>query len=235
MTTGARLLVVDDEPQMLKLLRRNLEARGYQVTTADTGRDGLDQIGTRRPDLVLLDLNLPDIDGIDFIREVRQHSSLPIVVLSAREAERDRVVALDAGADDYLSKPFGIDELLARIRVALRHMAQPESGRDARWSSGDLTIDLERRRVTVGADEVHLTPTEYDLLKAFVTHRDRVLTDRMLLREVWGPEYGDESHYLHVYVARLRKKIEPDPQRPQHLLTEQGVGYRFVDRAEHTS
>ncbi|MFA7248126.1 MAG: response regulator [Dehalococcoidia bacterium] len=231
MSTGARLLVVDDEPQMLRLLRRNLEARGYEVFTSETAVGGLDQLGSRHPDLVVLDLNLPDMDGVDFIRAVREHSSLPIIVLSAREAERDRVAALDAGADDYVSKPFGVEELLARIRVAIRHVASPRSGSEARWSSGDLTVDLERRRVTIGAEEVHLTPTEYDLLKAFVTHRDRVLTDRALLREVWGPEYGDENHYLHVYVARLRKKIEPDPQRPRHLLTEPGVGYRFVDRA----
>jgi len=226
--SGARLLVVDDDPPMLRLLRRNLEARGYEVETAETAAGGLDQITARRSDLVLLDLNLPDMDGVDVIRAVREHSSLPIIVLSAREAERDRVLALDAGADDYLLKPFGIEELIARIRVALRHVAQPASGREALWSGDGLTVDLEHRRVTAGGEDVHLTPTEYDLLKAFVTHRDRVLTDRMLLREVWGPEYGDESHYLHVYVARLRKKIEPDPQRPRHLLTEPGVGYRFV-------
>ena len=228
MTSGARLLVVDDEVPMLRLLRRNLEARGYQVDTAETGREVEAQIAARHPDLVLLDLNLPDMDGVAVIRAVRAHSSLPIIVLSARDEERDRVTALDAGADDYLSKPFGIEELLARVRVALRHAAQPSVGAAAQWTSGELAVDLDRRRVTVGSEEVHLTPTEYALLKVFVTHRDRVLTDRMLLREVWGAEYGDESHYLHVYVARLRKKIEPDPQRPRHLLTEPGVGYRFV-------
>lgn len=229
MSGAARLLVVDDEPQMLRLLRRNREARGYHVETAETATGGIEQISAHRPDLVILDLNLPDMDGVEFIRAVREHSSLPIVVLSAREAERDRVTALDAGADDYLSKPFGIEELLARIRVAIRHVAQPTSGSGAQWSSGDLSVDFERRRVTVDGEELHLTPTEYDLPKTFMTHRDRVLTDRMLLREVWGAEYGDESHYLHVYVARLRKKIEPDPQRHRHLLTEPGVGYRFVD------
>ena len=229
MTSGARLLVVDDEVPMLRLLRRNLEARGYQVETAERGGDVEPLIAARRPDLVLLDLNLPDVDGVDVIRAVRAHSSLPIIVLSARDEERDRVTALDAGADDYVSKPFGIEELLARVRVALRHAAQPAAGIAAQWSGGGLTIDLDRRRVTMDGEEVRLTPTEYSLLKVFVTHRDRVLTDRMLLREVWGAEYGDESHYLHVYVARLRKKIEPDPQRPRHLLTEPGVGYRFVE------
>lgn len=214
---------------MLRLLRRNLEARGYQVDTAERGGEVETLIASRHPDLVLLDLNLPDVDGVDVIRAVRAHSSLPIIVLSARDEERDRVTALDAGADDYVSKPFGIEELLARVRVALRHTAQPSAGAAAQWSGGGLTVDLDRRRVTVDGEEVRLTPTEYSLLKVFVTHRDRVLTDRMLLREVWGAEYGDESHYLHVYVARLRKKIEPDPQRPRHLLTEPGVGYRFVE------
>ncbi|MGE3858143.1 MAG: response regulator [Dehalococcoidia bacterium] len=234
MTSGARLLVVDDEVPMLRLLRRNLEARGYQVDTAEMGREVEVQIAVRHPDLVLLDLNLPDMDGVAVIRAVRAHSSLPIIVLSARDEERDRVAALDAGADDYVSKPFGIEELLARVRVALRHAAQPSAGAGAQWSSGELAVDLDRRRVSVGGAEVHLTPTEYALLKVFVTHRDRVLTDRMLLREVWGAEYGDESHYLHVYVARLRKKIEPDPQRPRHLLTEPGIGYRLVEADQPT-
>lgn len=227
--TGARILVVDDEPSMLRLLRRNLEARDYTVEVAEDATEGLRLVGSKHPDLILLDLNLPDMDGVDFIRAVREHSQLPIVVLSARETERDRVVALDAGADDYVSKPFGIEELLARIRVALRHVARPESGTAAVWESGGLRVDLEHRRVLLDGDEIRLTPTEYDLLKAFVRHRDRVLTDRALLQEVWGPEYGDENHYLHVYVARLRKKIERDPQSPRHLLTEPGVGYRFVE------
>lgn len=228
MTEGARVLVVEDEVPMGRLLRRNLEARAYGVSVVESGGAGLAQFATWHPDLILLDLNLPDMDGIDVIRAIREHSSTPIIVLSARGAERDRVAALDAGADDYLSKPFGIEELLARVRVALRHTVRPASGPEARWVSADLVIDVERRRVTVNDQDVHLTPTEYLLLKTFVTHRDRVLTERMLLREVWGPAYAEESHYLHVYVARLRKKIEPDPQLPRHLLTEPGVGYRFV-------
>lgn len=226
---GARILVVDDEPSMLRLLRRNLEAREYSVEVAEDATEGLRLVATRHPDLVLLDLNLPDMDGVDFIRSVREHSQLPILVLSARETERDRVVALDAGADDYVSKPFWIEELLARIRVALRHLARPDSGTAAVWEADGLRVDLEHRRVTLDDEEVRLTPTEYDLLKAFVRRRDRVLTDRALLQEVWGPEYGDENHYLHVYVARLRKKIERDPQSPRHLITEPGVGYRFVE------
>ena len=228
-SSGARILAIDDEVPMQRLLRRNLEARGYQVETAGRAREGLDLFRQWRPDLVVLDLNLPDMDGVDFIREVRETSSAPILVLSAREAERDRVAALDAGADDYVPKPFGVEELLARVRVSLRHAAGPLQGNAATWHGGDLAIDLDRRRVTVHGEEVHLTPTEYDLLKAFVRHRGRVLTDRALLLEVWGPEYSAESHYLHVYVARLRKKIEPDPNRPHYLLTEAGIGYRFAE------
>jgi two-component system KDP operon response regulator KdpE len=176
----------------------------------------------------LLDLGLPDADGVDAIRDIRGYSSTPIVVLSARSAERDKVVALDVGADDYLTKPFGVDELLARIRVALRHSARPASGADAVFRAGDLEIDFERRRVSVAGSEVHLTPTEYGLLKALATHPDKVLTDRMLLQQVWGAEYASEDHYLHVYVARLRKKLEADPQKPHFLLTEPGVGYRLL-------
>jgi two-component system KDP operon response regulator KdpE len=165
------------------------------------------------------------------IETIRATSSTPIIVLSVRENEGDKVRALDLGADDYLTKPFGVDELLARIRVALRHAAHPSSGAQATFRDGDLEIDIERRRVTVAGQEVRLTPTEYDLLRALVGKPGRVLTDRMLLQEVWGPDYGSEAHYLHVYVGRLRKKIEPDPQRPVHIVTEPGVGYRLADRS----
>jgi two-component system, OmpR family, KDP operon response regulator KdpE len=161
------------------------------------------------------------------VRRIRAHSGTPIIVLSARGGEHDKVNALDLGADDYMTKPFGIDELLARIRVALRHVARPIAGSERRIRSGDLVVDLERREVSVAGRDIHLTPTEYDLLKVFLTNANKVLTDRMLLQQVWGPDYGDESHYLHVYVARLRRKIEDDPQAPQHLTTEPGVGYRF--------
>ncbi|TMC72230.1 MAG: response regulator transcription factor [Chloroflexi bacterium] len=225
--TGARLLVVDDEPSMIRTLRTNLRGHGFQVETAETAGDAIASYERRQPDLVVLDLNLPDGDGFEVVRRIRELSGTPIIVLSARGGEHDKVNALDLGADDYMTKPFGIDELLARIRVALRHVARPPAGAEPRVVSGDLVVDLERREVSVGDREVHLTPTEYDLLKVFVTNPNKVLTDRMLLQQVWGPDYGDESHYLHVYVARLRRKIEHDPQDPTYLMTEPGIGYRF--------
>ncbi len=227
-TPGARVLIIDDEPSILRAVRTMLVHHGYQVETATTAGEGLQAVTQRRPDLILLDLQLPDADGTDVIRAVRARGSTPIIVLSVRGAEHVKVTALDLGADDYLTKPFGVDELLARIRVALRHTVRPETGSAAVFRSGDLEVDIEHRRVTVAGKEVHLTPTEYELLKAFVAHPDRVLTDQMLLRQVWGPEYGSEGHYLHVYVARLRKKLEADPQNPQHLVTEPGVGYRLL-------
>jgi two-component system KDP operon response regulator KdpE len=223
---GARILVVDDEPEILRALRTNL-AHGYDVATATTGQEVADALGARHPDLLLLDLGLPDVDGVELIERIREYSATPIIVLTARGAERDKVRALDLGADDYLTKPFGMDELLARIRVALRHAAHPSSGAAPVFRCGDLAVDLERRQVTVGGHEVKLTPTEYALLCTFIAHPDKVLTRRMLLQAVWGPEYGSEAHYLHVYVASLRRKLEADPQRPRYLLTEPGVGYRF--------
>jgi two-component system KDP operon response regulator KdpE len=228
MSGGARVLVVDDEPGIVRALRTNLAGHGFEVETAETGAAALASYRRQRPDLIILDLGLPDMDGTEVIRTLRLDSSVPILVLSVRGAERDKVAALDLGADDYLTKPFGVDELLARVRVSLRHAAGPASGAEPVFRTGELEVDLEQRRVRVGGKEVHLTPTEHDLLNAFIAHRDRLLTDRMLLQAVWGPEYGDEAHYLHVYVARLRKKIEPDPQRPRYLLTEPGVGYRLV-------
>ena len=227
-STGARILVVEDDPGILRALKTNLTRHGFEVETAETGGQALDSFSCRPPDLILLDLGLPDIDGAVVIQEVRARANTPIVVLSVRGAEHDKVAALDLGADDYLTKPFGVEELLARVRVALRHAAGVASGTAAVFRIGDLEVDIERRRVRVGAEEVHLTPTEYDLLKTFVSQPDKVLTDRMLLRAVWGPEYGSEAHYLHVYVARLRRKIEKDPQRPRYLLTEPGVGYRLI-------
>ncbi len=225
---GARILIVEDELAMQRALRTNLSRHGLRVETAETGREALDRCISFRPDLILLDLGLPDMDGLDIISEVRARSSTPILVLSARGAERVKVAALDLGADDYLTKPFGVEELLARIRVALRHVARPSTGTSAVFQTGSLVVDFERRCVKENGKEVHLTPTEYEMLKVFVTHPDKVLTDRMLLQQVWGPEYGSEAHYLHVYVARLRKKLEPDPQRPHYLVTEPGVGYRLV-------
>jgi two-component system, OmpR family, KDP operon response regulator KdpE len=225
---GARILIVEDEPAIVRALQANLGAHGFQVETAASGAEAIKSYGRRRPDLILLDLALPDADGKEIISLVREETQTPIIVLSVRDAEREKVQALTLGADDYLTKPFGPDELLARVRVALRHAARPQSGADAVIKSGDLELDVERRQVRLAGEEVRLTPTEFDLLKALMQHMDKIMTDRMLLQEVWGADYGDEAHYLHVYVARLRKKIETDPRRPARLLTEPGVGYRFV-------
>ena len=225
---GARILVADDEAAIGRAVETNLSRHGFQVRAAQTGQSALEVVVSFRPDLILLDLGLPDMDGFEIIRRIREASSTPIIVLSVRGQERDKVQALDLGADDYLTKPFGVDELLARVRVALRHTARPAAGTAAIFRTGNLIVDVEHRRVTLGGQEVSLTPTEYELLKAFIAHPDKVLTDRMLLQRVWGPEYGDEAHYLHVYVARLRKKIELDPQNPRYLRTEPGVGYRLV-------
>ncbi len=223
---GARVLVVDDEPAILRTLRTSLRAHGFDVDTAETAAEALERYDRVRPDVVLLDLNLPGKDGFAVIRSIRGRGPTPIIVLSARSGEHDKVTALDLGADDYVSKPFASGELLARLRAALRRLAGPE-GDDGVFSAGALRVDLQRREVTVSGETVRLTPTEYDLLKALVRHPDRVLTDRMLLREVWGDEFTSESHYLHVYVARLRKKIEHGAG-PRMLVTEPGVGYRLV-------
>ena len=226
--TGARVLVVDDEPAILRVVHTNLSGHGFRVDSAATGQEALDASLRVRPDLVLLDLGLPDMDGLEVIRAIRERGSTPIVVLSARGAERDKVAALDLGADDYLTKPFGVNELLARVRVALRHAAKPATGTEPIIRLGEIELDLERRRVTSGTQQVHLTPTEWDLMKLFVTSADKVLTDRMILQAVWGSAYRSQAHSLHVYVARLRKKLEVDQQSRRHLLTEPGVGYRFV-------
>lgn len=224
---GARVLVVDDDAELVETLRRSLSGHGYDVSVADTGAAALSAMIQRPPDVLLLDLGLPDVDGIEVVRWVRARTDVPIVVLSARHAEASKVEALTLGADDYLSKPFGMNELLARIQVALRHAARPGVGAQAVFRTGDLEVDLERRRVTRAGTEIRLTPTEYDLLKAFVTHADRVLTHAALLTLVWGGEQGTDAHYLHVYVGQLRRKIEADPAHPRHLVTEPGVGYRF--------
>ncbi len=224
---AASILVVDDEPAILRAVRTNLRAHGFHVETADSGAAALETYERARPDVVLLDLNLPDLDGAEVIRRLRRRATAPIIVLSVRDGERDKVAALDAGADDYVTKPFGADELLARIRAALRRLAGPEGTLEGVFSSGDLRVDLQRREVTVRGERVHLTPTEYDLLKTFVRYPDRVLTDRMLLQQVWGSDYGSESHYLHVYVARLRRKLGSG-DATSSIRTEPGVGYRFV-------
>ena len=225
---GAVILVVDDEPAILRSLERNLRGHDLRVETATTTAEALDVYERTHPDLVILDLGLPGGDGTSVIRAIRASESTPIIVLSVRGADRDKVAALDLGADDYLTKPFSVDELLARIRTALRHVAHPSSGAAPVFRSGELAVDLERRRVTVGAREVRLTPTEYELLRVLVRYPDRVVTARMLLEAVWGPDATADSHYLHVYVARLRQKIEPDPQHPRYIATEPGVGYRLL-------
>ena len=224
--SGARVLVVDDEPVILRTVTANLGRRGFRVDVAQTGEAAIAQV-EEHPDLIVLDQGLPDTDGLEVIRRIRARSDTPIIVLSARDAEREKVHALELGADDYLTKPFGVDELVARIRVALRHFARI-GGTEPVFRTGTLTVDLERRRVSVDGEEVRLSPTEYAVLVALVRNADRVVTDAQLLHEVWGPEYGDEDHYLHVYVARLRKKIERDPQNPRYLITEPGVGYRLL-------
>lgn len=226
--SGAHVLVVDDEPAIVRAVELNLRRHQFQTESASTGRAALDAYTRLRPDLVLLDLGLPDVDGLEIIRAIRAHASTPIVVLSVRGAERDKVKALDLGADDYLTKPFGPSELLARIRLALRHAARPANRADAVIHVGALMVDLEDQRVEVAGRRVHLTPTEYELLKLFLAHPDKVLTDQMLLESVWGATYRQQVHSLHVYVARLRAKIEADPRVPRLLLTEPGVGYCFV-------
>ncbi len=226
MTRGARILVVDDEPQILRSLRTTLAAHGYDVQTAASGEDAVALVDGHMPDLVVLDLVLPGISGLDVCRYLRERSPVPILILSARGDERDKVRALDLGADDYLTKPFGVNELLARIRAALRRAAGAR-GPAAVAVSGDLRVDFDRRQVTVAGAEVRLTPTEFDLLKALVANAGRVLTHGYLLRTVWGPEYEGESQLLRVFVGQLRRKIERDPARPRHILTEPGVGYRF--------
>ncbi len=225
---GPTILVIEDEPQMRRFLRSALEGHGYRVVEVGTAREGLAQAAGRNPDVILLDLGLPDGDGIDVTRRLREWAATPIVVLSARGLEQDKVRALDAGADDYLTKPFGIGELLARIRVALRHAAAPPGElADPVFTQGELTVDLARRQVLVGDSEVHLTPTEYKLLTLLVRHAGKVITQRQALKEVWGPNYANQTHYLRVYMAQLRHKLERDPARPRLLLTEPGVGYRL--------
>ena len=223
--SGPRILVVDDESQILRALRTSLQGAGYEVDVAATAEEALASAAMRPPSGVILDLVLPDGSGTDVSRELRQWSSVPIVVVSAVGDEKEKIAALDAGADDYVTKPFGIDELLARLRAALRRVEAPTA---PVIELGELKVDLERRLVTVRGEPVSLTPTEFELLRLFVRNEGKLLTHPTILREVWGPAYGAESHYLHVYVSQLRRKIEPDPARPRFLLTEPGAGYRLV-------
>ena len=221
-----RILVVDDEPQILRAVRTSLQAAGYDVAVAETAAAALTSAAARPPDAVILDLVLPDGNGIEVCRELRRWTTAPVLVLSAVGDEQEKVAALDAGADDYITKPFGVEELLARIRAALRRV---DRGAEPVVDLGGLVVDLERRLVTLDGEPVALTPTEYDLLELFVRNEGKLLTHPTILREVWGPAYGTESHYLHVYVSQLRRKIERDPARPRFLLTEAGAGYRLVN------
>jgi len=223
------VVLIEDEPQIRRFLRATLTGQGYRLFEATTGADGLVEVGSRQPDVVIVDLGLPDIDGIDVIRRLREWTDVPIIVLSARGQERDKVTALDVGADDYVSKPFGAGELLARIRVALRHTAgASHEGDDAAFQVGELRLDLLRRQVFVGDREVRLTPIEYKLLATLVRHAGKVVTHAQLLRDVWGPTHTDQAHYVRVYLAHLRHKLEAEPARPRYLLTEPGVGYRLT-------
>jgi two-component system KDP operon response regulator KdpE len=221
-----RVLIVDDEIHMRRLLQTTLAGRDYLVETVENGRRALDLAATWRPHVIVLDLGLPDLDGLEIVRRIREWSRTPIIVVSARDDEQGKVAALDLGADDYLTKPFGMNELLARLRVALRHSNAGASA-ETIVRFGDVEIDLSRRRITRAGVELHLTPTQYDLLRLLVVNADRVLTQRQILREVWGPGYEEDAQTLRVFIGQVRRKIEPDPTQPTYIRTEVGIGYRF--------
>jgi two-component system KDP operon response regulator KdpE len=222
-----RVLIVDDEPQIRRFLRTSLSAHGYRIIEASCGKEALALTTTERPEVILLDLGLPDMDGLEVIQRLREWSTVPIIVVSVRGQEAEKVEALDGGADDYVTKPFSMGELLARLRAALRHRLQAEVDEPV-FHTGSLSVDLVRRVVTVGGHEVKLTPKEYDLLRTLVSHAGKVMTHQYLLREVWGPGSLYETHYLRVYIGQLRQKLEPDPAQPRYILTEPGVGYRLA-------
>lgn len=222
------VVVIEDEPNIRRFIRMSLESDGCQVHEADCLQRGLIEAGTRQPDMVVLDLGLPDGDGIEFIRDLRTWSDTPVIVLSARTNETDKVKALDSGADDYLCKPFGAAEFLARVRAQLRRRAQVGSSGATVFEFGNIRVDLGKRLVERNQSPLHLTPIEYRLLSYLITHQDSVLTHRQLLNNVWGPSHADDSHYVRVYMGMLRKKIEDDPSQPKHIITEAGIGYRFV-------
>jgi len=231
--TAHLILIVEDEPQIRHFLRTTLTAEGYRVIEAENGERGVIEAATHKPDLVMVDLGLPDLDGVEVVKRIRAWSALPILILSARSAEADKVAALDAGADDYVTKPFGVGELTARIRVALRHAARgTQEGPAGTLRLGNIEVDFQRRLVRADGKDIHLTPIEFRLLGCLARHGGMVLTHRHLLREVWGPSYVDQSHYLRIYMKQLRHKLEPDPARPRFLLTETGVGYRLAGETE---
>jgi len=227
MSAELTVLLVEDEPHIRRVLQSVLASEGYRVFEAETGERGLVEASTRRPDLLVVDLGLPDMDGVEVVRAVRHWSELPILILSARAEEADKIAALDAGADDYLAKPFGVGELLARVRALVRRRTKGGEGTPV-VSFGEVQVDLARRAVTRSGELVHLTNIEYRLLAVLVVNAGKVMTHRHLMRDVWGPGHAENSHYLRIYVSRLRQKLEPNPTEPAHLLTESGVGYRFV-------
>jgi two-component system KDP operon response regulator KdpE len=228
----SRVLAVDDEPSMLRTLVINLRARGYEVDAAQTGEDALRLAADNHPDLVILDLGLPGISGIDVIRGLRGWTNVPILILSARDAESNKVAALDAGADDYVTKPFGMNELLARLRAALRRAVPAVEAPVV--ATPDFIVDLAAKRVTADGNEVHLTPTEWQLVEVLVRHAGKLVSQRQLLQEVWGPQYEHETNYLRVHMAHVRRKLEPEPSRPRYFLTEPGMGYRFEEPSDAT-
>ena len=228
MSNAPHILVIYDEPQILRAMRTILTEKGFRVTTANRGEDGLTAAATNEPDLVILDLGLPDMDGVEVCTRLREWTQCPIIVLSVRDSERDKVAALDKGADDYLTKPFGIEELLARVRVALRHSAGTQVAQSKTVHAGSITIDLAWHIVKHGDTEIKLTGTEYKLLAYLAANHGRVLTHQSILTNVWGPADADHTEYLRVYMRQLRKKLEEDPERPQYILTEPGIGYRFI-------
>lgn len=223
-----KILVIDDEPQIRRLLKVSLSAHGYDFEEAASGRDGINKTAIYKPDLLLVDLGLPDLDGKTVVGELRGWTQVPIIVLTVRDQEQEKIAALDAGADDYVTKPFSVGELLARIRVSLRRSLAPES--EPLFTCGELAVDLNLRRVTVKNREIKLTPTEYDILRVLIQHAGRVLTHKQLLKAVWGNEYGEDTQYIRVYIGQLRRKIEDDPARPHYIITESGVGYRLMGR-----
>lgn len=232
MTASPVILLVEDDPEIRRWLRVILESEGYRLLFAETGEQGVIEAAARQPELLLLDLGLPDLDGVEVIRRVRGWSRIPIIVISARGQEKDKVEALDAGADDYVSKPFGVGELLARLRVALRHAATVQNGAEpACFKTDGLEVDLAARRVRVDGRDIHLTPIEYKLLTALVRHPGRMLTHRQLLKEVWGPNFVEHHNYLRVHMSQLRRKIEQQPARPRYILTEPGIGYRLSEES----
>ncbi len=223
------VLIVEDDTQIRRFVSTALETEGMEVHETSTGRQGLTETGRLKPDLLILDLGLPDMDGVEVVKQLRERSVLPIIVLSARSHESSKIATLDAGADDYLTKPFSVGELLARVRAALRRSRAAGESQQDEFTLGELQVDLTRRRVTNAGKEVHLTPIEYRLLEALVQNAGRVMTHQQLLREVWGPQHTEDNHYIRIYMAQLRHKLEKDPARPRFLLTETGVGYRLAD------